>query len=160
MARKIPEDAFAQYVSMGVERSYQALADELGVTKRAVTKLAARENWSERLSKIEKDVREKCDKRLAETLEEMDERHMRLLKAVQGKAVQALKSMPIGSAMEAARAIDMTIKQERLIRGEPTDRAAVTVEETIRREYQNWMVGEDETNDHESEADQQAGSVL
>ena len=78
MARKIPEDAFAQYVSMGVERSYQALADMLGVTKRAVTKLAARDKWSERLSKIEKDVREKCDKRLVETLEQMYERHMRL----------------------------------------------------------------------------------
>ena len=48
--------------------------------------------------------------------------------------------MPLSSAMDAVRALDSSVKQERLVRGEPTDRAAVNVEEVIRREYDRWMV--------------------
>ena len=33
--RKIPQDALAFYVSLGAERSYQKVAKEYGVTKRA-----------------------------------------------------------------------------------------------------------------------------
>ena len=53
MTRKIPEDAFELYVSLGPERSYAAVAEQYGVTKRAVVKRAKAEAWSERLAKIE-----------------------------------------------------------------------------------------------------------
>jgi hypothetical protein len=38
--RKIPQDAFEFYFSLGPERSYEQVAGRYGVTKRAVTKLA------------------------------------------------------------------------------------------------------------------------
>ena len=49
MIRKIPEEAFEFYVGLGPHRSYQAIADHYGVTKRAITKVAVRDGWTERL---------------------------------------------------------------------------------------------------------------
>ena len=48
--RKIPPDAFDFYFSLGPPRSYQAVANKYGVTKRAVTNLAGREDWQRRLA--------------------------------------------------------------------------------------------------------------
>jgi len=45
MARKIPADAFDYYASLGPDRSYRAVAERYGVSKRAVTKHAAAEGW-------------------------------------------------------------------------------------------------------------------
>jgi hypothetical protein len=42
--------------------------------------------------------------------------------------------------MDAVRALSMAVRDERLIRGEPTDRSAIDVEEVIKREYQRWML--------------------
>ena len=71
MKRKIPSDAFEFYVSLGPSRSYQAVADHYDVTKRAVTQCATREGWAERLSKLEREAREKSDQKLGESMEEM-----------------------------------------------------------------------------------------
>jgi len=54
--RKIPHDAFDFYFSLGPERSYQRVASRYEVTKRAVTKLAARERWQERLERVEAEA--------------------------------------------------------------------------------------------------------
>ena len=51
MTAKIPPDAFDYYFGLGTGRSYQAVADRYGVTKRAVTNYATRERWRERLPK-------------------------------------------------------------------------------------------------------------
>lgn len=143
MSRRIPEDAFALYYSLGLDRSYQSVAEEYGVSKQAVAKLAKKECWLDRVRAIDADAQQKVDQHIAETVEDMHTRHLKMLKIVQAKGLEALKTMPLSSAMEAVRALDMTIKQERLIRGEPTDRAAVSVEDVIRREYEQWMATED-----------------
>ena len=43
----------------------------------------------------------------------------------------------------------MSIVKERLVRGEPSDRTAIGVEEVIRREYDRWLVttGEEADDD-------------
>ena len=61
MSGKIPSDAFEYYVSLGPGRSYRSVAEHYEVTKRAVTKHAAREGWAERLDKIEQEAREGSD---------------------------------------------------------------------------------------------------
>jgi hypothetical protein len=139
MAGRIPPDAFDHYFSLGPGRSYQAVAAQYGVSKRAVTKHAAKEDWQGRLKQLEEKARELSDKNAVESLDEMAARHLKILKAVQGKALGALKSLSLGNAMDAIRALDMSIKQERLVRGEPSDRTVVSVEETIRSEYERWM---------------------
>lgn len=146
---RIPPDAFTFYFGLGSDRSYQAVADRYGVSKRSVTKLAVQENWQDRVATLGRKARENSDQRILETLEDMNERHLKTLRVIQGKALETLKAMPLASAMEAVRALDMSIGKERLIRGEPSDRTAVSVEETIKREYERWMLtdGNGEGND-------------
>ncbi len=138
MNRRIPEDAFQEYFAMGPERSYRALAGKYGVSKRSITHLAAREDWAVRLEKIEAEARERTDRRVAETIDEMTQRHLRIAKAIQARALDALRSLPMDKASDAVRALDIGIRQERLARGEPTDRQA-SVEEIITREYERWL---------------------
>jgi len=143
VANKIPPDAFHFYLGLGPERSYQAVADRYGVSKRAVTKLATRERWQDRVVELEAKARAGAEQKALESLEAMNLRHLRSLKVIQGKALEALRSMPLESAMEAVRSLDIAIRQERLIRGEPSDRTAISVEEVIKREYQRWMLPEE-----------------
>ena len=144
MSGRIPPEAFQFYLGLGPDRSYQRVADQFGVSKRAVTKLAIRERWQERVEELERKAREGAEQKALESLEAMNLRHLKSLKVVQGKALEALRSMPLATAMEAVRALDMSIRQERLIRGEPSDRTAISVEEVIKREYERWMVVEEE----------------
>lgn len=141
MNGKIPHDAFDWYVAN--DSTYRAVAEHYGVTKRAVVAHAKKNLWAERLEKVQTQARARSEQRLAETLEEMNTRHLRALRAIQGKALETLRSTQLASAMEAVRAIDMSIKQERIVRGEPGDRTAVSVEEVVRREYDRWMTDGD-----------------
>ncbi len=151
--RRIPQDAFFFYVGLGPARSYQQVADKYGVTKRAVVNLAVKERWQEQVGEMERKARQSATDKAQETLEEMSERHLKMLRAVQGKALEALRTFPLETASAAARALDASIKQERVIRGEPGDRTATSVEDTIRREYERWMTvaEEDEGEDEEDE---------
>lgn len=128
---------------LGTNRSYQALAQVLGVTKRAVTKCAAREKWSERLTKIEQSARERSDLRLTETMEQMRDRHMATLKAMHARALSALVQYPLTNGMDAMRAAEMAIKLERLVAGESPETGAREVEAIIRREHERWLVEEE-----------------
>jgi len=142
MTSRIPPGALEYYLGLGAERSYQKVADHYGVSKRSVTKLATRERWQDRVAALERQAREGAEKRALESLESMNLRHLKALKVIQGKGLEALRAMPLSTAMEAVRALDMAIRQERLIRGEPSDRTAVSVEEVVRREYERWMLPE------------------
>ena len=136
---KIPPEAFEYYVSLGLQRSMQAVADRYGASKRAVAKRAAAEKWTDRLVKIERSARDRIDAKMTETLEAVNARHLQTLRAIQTKALQTLQVMPLASGMDAVRALDTAIRQERVILGEPGDRSAVSVEELVRREHQRWM---------------------
>ncbi len=147
---KLPAEAFEYYMGLGSDRSYEAVASHYGGSKRAVTDLARRERWQERLRNIEQEARQRSEARLVENLEQMNERHLKTLQVVQRKALEALKRMDLGSAMEAVRALDICINKERLIRGEPSDRTELTMEHAIRREYERWLQVND-VNGDESE---------
>lgn len=142
MSTRIPPEAFDFYVGLGSSRSYRHVATKYGISKRAVTKHAARENWPERIAKIEVEARDKADKKLAETLEETRERHLRMLRAMAARALEGLKRFQATTAMEAARMADMTIKLERVIAGEPNERTALSLEEVTRREIQDLLTRE------------------
>jgi len=141
-SKRIPPDAFDFYVGLGSERSYRLVAEQFGVSKRAVTKLAAREHWAERLVNIESEARERSDAKLVETVEEMRSRHLKMARAMGARVISALREYPLGSGMEAMRGAEMVIKLERLIVGEPSDRTAVTVEEVTKRELASWLTDE------------------
>ncbi len=151
MARKIPSDAFDVYFALGTERSYQALADKYGVTKKAITLAAKRERWQQRILELEAKAREASDQKIRESLEERTERNLTRLRFIQAKAIETLKRVPIESAMDAVRAFTGTLREERVILGEPTDRTAVTIEDVIKREYERWMVPVSEESEEPGE---------
>ena len=112
MARKIPAEALTYYASLGPQRSYQAVAKHYGVSKRAIVTLATKERWQERVVAIEQKARQGAEKRVSETLEEMTTRHVKMLHVIAGKALEALKAMPLDSAIDAVRALAIVIKEE------------------------------------------------
>ncbi len=143
MSKRIPPEAFETYVRLGPGRSYRQVAEHYNVTKRAVTSFAAREKWPARLAKVESEARVETDKRAVDGLTEMNQRHTKIAKALQGKALGALKNMPLESARDVIRALDLGVRQERLILGEPTERQA-TVEEVTKREIRELLVADDD----------------
>jgi hypothetical protein len=138
--RKIPPEAFNFYFELGPSRSYEAVATRYQVSKRAISKVAAQEGWQERLQALDRRAKERAEEKMLETLEDMNLRQLKVLRFIQNKAIEALKSMPLDSAMDAVRAFTLSLDKERLIRGEPTDRNVVNVEEIIRGQHERWMV--------------------
>ena len=152
MKTKIPLESFDFYVALGAARSYEKVAEHYGSTKRTVTRHAKKEHWAERLAEVERKAREESDKNAIAVLREMDERHLKIAKALQGKALEALRSMPLDRGADVIRALDLGVKQERLIHGEPGERSAVSVEEATKREMERWLTLE--PKEAEDEADE------
>jgi hypothetical protein len=69
----------------------------------------------------------------------MSERHLKMTQYVQARALEVIKAVPLNTAMNAVRALDMSMRQERLIRGEPTEVSHTSIEERIKVEYQEWL---------------------
>jgi len=113
MAGKIPAEAFDYYFSLGPGRSYQAVADRYQVTKKAVTNRALKESWQDRTEEIERKAQSLAAEKTAESLGDVRARHGKIIKAIQGKAIEALKAMPIDSGMDAIRALDIALRLER-----------------------------------------------
>jgi len=137
--RKIPLDAIAYYMSLGPGRSYQKVAERYGVTKRAVVNAAKRDRWQEQVEELERTAHDDAREKMKSTLEATYEQHMRALRLVFAKGVEALKSMAINTPADAMKAIQLAIREQRVALGEPTDRTALSIEDTIRREYERWM---------------------
>lgn len=152
MNRKLPEDAFGFYVSLGPERSYKAVADHYGLSRKTVTRAAVAQGWQERMTDAETKARENTQRRLIETLEDVNDRHLKMLRAVQQRALETLRAMPLKTAADAVRALHDAIKTERVVIGEPGDRTAVSVEDAIKAQYQRWMSEEDDADNHAESA--------
>jgi len=139
MRRRIPADAFDYYHGLGPGRSYAAVARHFKVSVRGVTKRALKDGWQERIARIEAAAREKADQKAAESLEAINVRHLQMLRAIQAKALQGLQRLSLDHGMDCVRALELAIRQERIVIGEPGDRTAVDVQDVIRREYERWM---------------------
>lgn len=144
MNRKVPSNAFEHYFSLGPARSYQAVAERYSVTKQAITKVAARERWAERLAGLENEARQRSTDKAVESLDEMNDRHLKILRAVQAKAIEGLRSMPVSTARDILRALELVMRQERVIRGQPGERGELSLEEITRREIQTLLIVGDE----------------
>ena len=140
MRNRIPPAAFEFYASLGVDRSYAKVAKRFGVTKRAILRCAKREDWQRRIDELDLKARDASEKRAVESIEQMNDRHLRAMKIIQAKALEALKSHSLESAMDAIRALDLASRTERVIRGQPGDRSVVSIEEIVRTEYERWLV--------------------
>jgi hypothetical protein len=150
--RKLTEDAFGYFVSLGAARRYQDVVDHFKVSKRTVVAAAKRENWAERLAKIDRDAQVNADLKIQETVEAMKIRHSKMLRAMATRAAKGLQEFPLTTGMEAIKAAEMVIKLERLLAGEPGDRTEIDIKEVTKREIQTLLttrpVGADGPDDY------------
>lgn len=146
MAR-IPNHAYEDYLELGTERSYQALADRYGVSKTAVVNRARKERWQERLAELERQARERAEEKAVDEMEKVRQRHLKEARFLQSRALQALKDQPPEKGIRAAGALNIAWKHELLLLGEPTERQA-NVQELIRKETRELlMIVEDDDDD-------------
>ena len=136
--KKLPDDAYAYYLALGPRRSHQAVADHFDVDKKTVTNRAVKEGWRQRIDDHERAERERLERKAAESVEAMNDRHLKVISYIQAKGLEALKSMPLDSAIDAVRAITIAIDKERVIRGEPAQRSTIDIERKIREEHERW----------------------
>lgn len=113
MSGKLPSDALGFYISLGPSRSYAAVASHFGVAKRTVTRQAAKEDWPGEIERIEAEARTRTREAAVETLAQMNERHLKVLKIVAGKALETLRQTSLGSGAAAVRALDLVLRHER-----------------------------------------------
>ena len=139
-ARKIPTDAFEFYFALGPSRSFRAVAEKYGCSKTAVANAARREGWETRIAERETKAREKLDEKATETLADLNGRHLKMVRTIQAKALEGLKRLSLDTGMDCVRAIDLALKAERLILGEPTERHATDIEAIIKREHERWLI--------------------
>ena len=139
-----PAEAFALYVGLGESRSYTAICQKYGVSKRAVVALAQRHHWPERLREIEEEAARRLRESQVVSIVEARERHLKALKIMQAKALTGLREKSVRSVGEAARTLEAAIKLERLILGESTSNTNVSVEERQQREVDQLLVDDED----------------
>jgi hypothetical protein len=157
VSARIPDEAFDFYVGLGPSRSYRAVADRYGVSKRAVVKHALREKWADRLREIQEKARAESDKDLAEEMAEMHARHKKMLRAMAVRALAGLKELQLRSGMEAIRAGELVIRMERIVFGEPEEHGADSIEEITKREIQTLLKVADEEEEEDDDDDDEEG---
>lgn len=148
---KLPHDAIEFYYALGPGRGYAAVAEHFGVSKTAVANRAKKENWPGVIAEREKSLQTKVAEKTDAALDDVAERHLKLVRFVQRKALEKLRSLPMGTTAEAVRALDVAIKHERMILGvgESMDQSAADVAEIVKRESERWLevAGESEQVD-------------
>jgi hypothetical protein len=149
MIRKLPPEALSFYLSLGPGRSYEKVAAQYDVDKRSVTNLAKRESWAEKLKEFERDAREKAEEKVRESTNAMNVRHLKTVQMVQKKALDALRTLPLATGMDAVRALILAVDKERLIRGEPSER--LDIAEVIKHQWESLTLKPGEHDEWEDE---------
>jgi hypothetical protein len=143
-ARKVPiAEALTLYVGLGHVRSYAAVAKHFGVGTRTILFIAKKYRWPEKLRAIEAIAEERQREHNVGLVIEARERHLKALRVLQGKALAGLRDNSARSVAESTKALEASIRLERLILGESTSNSSISVEERQQRECDQLVVDED-----------------
>lgn len=146
-------EAFTYFCSLGGSRTYAKVAEQYGVSDRTVEKWGADGNWQRRAREWDKIQIEQERELLAEEVRKVAKEQLSMAKFIRHKAFHDLKTLDFEDANGAVKAIEMAMKQERLILGEPSERAEVSVKEEIQQAYDRWLVIDGEDDDEEEQAE-------
>lgn len=141
------EDTFKYWVSLGDWRSFAKVASHFGVARRAIQKCSTRNGWAKRLAAIEEASKARADEILVETLAEVRARHLRMLKVVAMRGLQALQAKELATAADGVKAITEAIKLERIIHGETTANVGVSIQDVTRREIEMLLITQEEPDE-------------
>jgi len=117
--------AFAAFVAFkNIEpafRSQVRVASDLGKSRQQIQRWASEWDWDERASAYDEEQEDKLLASRIEQKKKMDEEHLRIVRGARNKAVQALKQLDPKdlTPSELRHWLEMTLKLERLIMGEP-----------------------------------------
>lgn len=98
------------------------IAQELGIQRvDTIGEWRRKENWRRDRELVHDEADRRVQDAVAETIAEMNSRHLKEYQLLQTKGIQALKRLDPQKAAEAQAMIDAGIRGERLVRGEPTE---------------------------------------
>lgn len=100
----------------------QQIADRLDIKRpETIGEWRRAGQWDRERQYVQQVVEERVSLAVAETVSEMNERHLKEFQLLQSKGVKGLKDLDPRTAAEAAAMLDTGIRGERLVRGEPTE---------------------------------------
>ena len=100
----------------------QQIADQLDIARPdTIGDWRRGEGWDTEREIIQQETDRRVSQAVAETISEMNTRHLREYQLLQSKGLTALKKLDPRTAAEAQAMMDTGIKGERLVRGEPTE---------------------------------------
>ena len=100
----------------------EQIANQLGIPRaETIGEWRRAGQWDIERDIIQQETERRITEAVAETISEMNSRHLKEFQLMQTKAVQALKTLDPSRASEAAQMLEAGIKGERLVRGEPTE---------------------------------------
>ncbi len=140
--KKLPPESFAYYVSLGIERSYEKVAERYNCSKVAVTNKATKEKWQEQIHELAEQARHRFEIDAQDEMNVVRARQLQAARALQGKALEMLRDLKPERAIKAAPALKIGWHHELLLLGEPTARNE-SVEEVTRREVHQLLVSKD-----------------
>ncbi len=91
-----------------------ARVDTIGAWRRA-------EHWEKEREHVQRVTEQRVQEAVAETIADMNSRHLKEFQLLQTKGIQALRRLDPQRAGEAQAMIDVGVRGERLVRGEPTE---------------------------------------
>ena len=118
--KQIHLDAFEIWFTMP-KRSYGKVSKKLSISETSIRKWSHAFKWEQRATKRTEASKNKADKQAIETITDMNARHLKEYKLLQGKGLEKLRAGRIEKDRDAITALDTGIKGERTIRGEPTE---------------------------------------
>ena len=115
--------AFARYRGMGSERSTARVAQEFGKSKRLIERWSSRWDWVRRAAEWDRVLDRARRETHLRAITEMAERHAKMAVAVQGRVITRLNQLDPAelSPSDLIRWFEISVKIERLSRGEPTE---------------------------------------
>jgi hypothetical protein len=100
----------------------QQIAEDLDIGRsETIGEWRREDRWDLEREIIQQETDRRISEAVAETVSQMNSRHLKEFQLLQSRGVQALKTLEPTRASEAASMIDVGIKGERLVRGEPTE---------------------------------------
>lgn len=124
---------FRSYVELGRTRTLKQLAEMLHtmgdqVTHRSLYQYSYRFRWSERAEAYDRDQDRHHREQLMAARRDMIDRHRKVARNLQGKALQRLASLPVNelSPLDVVRMLRLSVLIEHKAIGEPDQRLTVT----------------------------------
>ncbi len=103
------------------------VAETYNLSPTTINARSKKENWVEKRKQFWLKTDAKTEEKIIEAISDMNVRHLRQYKVLQDKGLDRLEGVRIEKDRDAISAVDIGIKGERVIRGEPSEVAELDI---------------------------------